>query len=349
MSTDYYEVLGLQRDADPDKIKKAYRKLAMKYHPDRNSDPEAETKFKEVSEAYSVLSDVSKRAQYDRYGTIDDSFRNRPPEDIFSHFDEVFSEMFGGRFRGSKGRQSRAHRGADLQYDLHLDFLEAVHGCTKDVNIVREVNCQPCRGTGLKPGSLPAPCMQCGGAGEVVQQQLFMQVRMTCTQCAGTGKVVTDPCGSCGGRGRTQVAESLSVTIPAGVDNNTHVRLNGKGLEGERGGPPGDLYIIVHVHDHNHFVRDNFDIYSETEIPYVVACLGGSVKVETLHGLVSVHIQPGTQSGQTYKLRAKGIKHPTTGRHGHHFLKMRIEVRTKFAEGELNAMKALAKTQGVEL
>jgi len=353
---DYYEVLGVARDASDVDIKKCYRKLAMKYHPDRNpDDAEAESKFKEVSEAYSVLSDAEKRGTYDRFGHaglrgagVEPGFANA--EEVFSQFSDMFGDLFGfggggGRGRGrSRGPQLR--RGADTEYTLELDFLEAVHGVSREITVPRYAVCDSCTGSGAEPGTQPSACGTCGGAGQVVQGHGFLRIRTVCPSCGGRGKVVTSPCHECDGVGRTRVTDSLSVTVPAGVDTGLQLRLTGRGDEGDPGAPAGDLYVHINVHDHERFRRNGADIVVEVPISYPQACLGATLMVPTVDGEEELEIPTGTPSGKVFTLEGKGV--PRIGRRGgrgDHHVQVVVAVPTKLSEEEDVLIRKLAQLQ----
>lgn len=310
---DYYDVLGISRDASDRDIKKAYRSAAMKYHPDRNpGDKEAEERFKEVSEAYEVLSDAQKKAAYDQFGHagVDPNsggfgggggFQGGGFSDIFG---DVFGDIFGG---GGGGRRSRVQRGADLRYNMELDLEEAVRGVEKKIRIPTLVACKTCGGNGAKPGTQPKQCGTCGGIGQVRMQQGFFSVQQTCPACHGEGSVVSDPCGSCSGRGRVEESKTLSVKIPAGVDTGDRIRLSGEGEAGMHGGPAGDLFVQVAVRKHPIFERDGRNLYCDVPISFVDAALGGELEVPTLEGRVKLKVPPETQSGKLFRLRSRGV------------------------------------------
>ncbi|NOY26166.1 MAG: molecular chaperone DnaJ [Oligoflexia bacterium] len=352
---DYYTVLGVGRDASDVEIKKSYRKLAMKYHPDRNpDDPQAENQFKEASEAYSVLSDAEKRATYDRFGHaglrgagVDPGFANA--EEIFSQFSDMFGDLFGfgggGRGRGrSRGPQLR--RGADTAYSLELEFLEAVHGVTREITVPRYAVCGTCSGSGAEPGTQPSACSTCGGVGQVIQGHGFLRIRTVCPGCGGRGKVVTSPCKECEGVGRTRVTDSLSVTVPPGVDSGLQLRLSGRGDEGDPGAPPGDLYVHINVADHERFRRNGVDIVVEVPISYPQACLGATLKVPTVDDEEELEIPAGTPSGKVFTLKGKGV--PRLGRRGgrgDHHVQVVVAVPKKLSEEEEEIIRKLAELQ----
>ena len=305
---DYYEVLGVERDVDADGLKKAYRRLAMKNHPDRNpDDTAAEERFKEGKEAYEVLSDANKRAAYDRFGHagVDTSATGGGSGGFRDIFDEVFGDIFGGR---GGGGGSRVYRGADLRYELELSLEEAVFGTTATIDVPSHVKCEPCSGSGAKPGTTPETCTTCEGVGQVRMQQGFFSLQQTCPTCRGAGKVIGDACDTCRGAGRVVKNRSLSVKVPAGVDVGDRVRLGGEGEAGESGGPPGDLYVEIAVREHPIFTREGTHLYCEVPIGFVPAALGGEIEVPALEGRVNLKIPPETQTGRLFRLRGKGVK-----------------------------------------
>ncbi|MGL5250713.1 MAG: molecular chaperone DnaJ [Enterovibrio sp.] len=310
---DFYEVLGVSRNADDREIKKAYKRLAMKYHPDRNlGDDTTAEKFKEVKLAYEVLIDQQKRAAYDQYGHA--AFEHGGGggggganfSDIFGDaFGDVFSDLFGG---GRRGGQPRAQRGADLRYNMELSLEEAVRGVTKEINVPTYICCDSCKGSGAKAGTSPQNCATCHGHGKVRMQQGFFAVEQTCPTCHGRGKIIKDPCEKCYGNGRVQTNKVLSVKIPAGVDTGDRIRLSGEGEAGEQGAPAGDLYVQMHVREHAIFTRDGNNLYCEVPVSFTMAALGGDVEVPTLDGPVKLKIPSETQTGRMFRVRGKGIQ-----------------------------------------
>jgi len=303
---DYYEVLGVNRDASEDEIKKAYRKLAMQFHPDRNPDnAKAEEQFKEAKEAYEILSDQEKRAAYDRFGhqAMEGMAGAAGGAGFGDAFGDIFSEIFGG------GRaRSNVYRGADLRYNLEISLEEAARGTETKIRIPTLETCEPCHGTGAKPGTEPTTCPTCQGQGQVRIQQGFFSLQQTCPRCGGAGKVVRDPCTTCSGAGRVKKQKTLSVKIPAGVDEGDRIRLTGEGEAGVNGGPPGDLYVVVRLRPHSVFQREENDLHCEMPISFTTAALGGEIEIPTLDGSAKIKIPAETQSGKVFRLRGKGIK-----------------------------------------
>ncbi|RMF20021.1 MAG: molecular chaperone DnaJ [Gammaproteobacteria bacterium] len=304
---DYYEVLGVSREATAVEIKKAYRKLAMRYHPDRNpGDKEAEEKFKEANEAYEVLSDESKRSAYDQFGhagvdgQAGGGFGGGGPS-----FSDIFGDVFGDIFGG--GRSSRSNRGADLRYTLELDLEEAVRGKTVEIRVPSHVRCEECNGSGAEKGSSPETCSTCHGAGQVRMQQGFFSVQQTCPRCRGAGKIIRVPCRKCHGAGVVEEEKTLSVKVPPGVDTGDRIRLAGEGEPGLNGGPSGDLYVQIAVREHHLFVRDGNNLYCEVPISIVDAALGGELEIPTLDGRLKLKIPAETQTGKLFRLRGKGV------------------------------------------
>ncbi len=328
---DYYEILGVSRNASKDELKKAYRRLAMKYHPDRNqNDKEAEEKFKEAKEAYDVLSDEQKRAAYDQFGHagVDPSAAaGGPGPGGFggANFSDVFGDIFGDIFGGGRGGGSRVNRGADLRYNLDLTLEEAVSGTTVKIRVPTLVPCDSCGGSGARKGSRPVKCSTCGGHGQVRMQQGFFSIQQTCPSCQGRGEVISDPCPSCHGQGRVRDHKTLSAKIPAGVDTGDRIRLSGEGESGENGGPPGDLYIHINVKPHPIFERDGNNLYCEVPVSFVTAALGGELDVPTLDGRVKLKIPAETQSGKMFRLRGKGVQSVRGGSVGDLFCRVVVE------------------------
>ena len=307
---DYYEILGVQKNASDDDIKKAYRRLAMKFHPDRNPDnKESEEKFKEAKEAYEILTDADKRAAYDQFGHAGVN----PQAGMgggagFGGFADAFSDIFGDIFGGGGQRRDRVYRGADLRYNLEISLEEAARGSETKIRIPTLEECETCHGSGAKAGTKPQTCTTCGGHGQVRMQQGFFSVQQTCPHCGGSGKIVQEPCTSCHGQGRVKKHKNLSVKIPAGVDEGDRIRLAGEGEAGVNGGPPGDLYVQIHLKTHAIFQREGDDLHCEMPISFATAALGGELEIPTLDGQARIRIPPETQSGKIFRLRGKGIK-----------------------------------------
>lgn len=308
---DYYEVLGVNRGATPDEIKKAYRKLAMKLHPDRNpGDAAAEEKFKELNEAYEVLSNDDKKAAYDRYGHagVDPSMGAGRGGPGFDGFADAFSDIFGDIFGGGRGSRSNVYRGADLRYNLEITLEEAARGAEKTIRIPTVETCELCNGSGAKPGTQPQTCTTCNGSGQVRIQQGFFSIQQTCSKCHGSGRIITDPCSHCRGAGRVKVNKTLEVKIPAGIDEGMRLRHSGHGEPGVNGGPPGDLYVEIHIKPHQVFERNGDDLHCEMPISFATAALGGEIEIPTLDGMARLKIPAETQSGKAFRLRSKGIR-----------------------------------------
>ncbi len=307
---DYYEVLGVPRDASADVIKKAFRRLAMKDHPDRNpGDADAEARFKEARAAYDILSDARKREAYDRYGHagVDPSAAGGFGGGGGGNFSDIFEDIFGDIFGGGRGGGQRVYRGSDLQYNLELTLEEAVFGTDVKIRVPTTVTCDACDGSGAEPGTSPETCPTCKGVGQVRIQQGFFSVQQTCPRCQGTGKVIPHPCGSCGGSGRVQQQNTLDVKIPAGVDSGDRIRLSGQGEAGINGGPAGDLYVQVRVKPHKLFQRDGNHLLCEVPISFATAALGGELEVPCLKGRVVLKVPAETQSGKQFRMRGKGV------------------------------------------
>ncbi len=333
---DYYEVLGVTREAGEQEIKSAYRKLALQFHPDRNpNNPDAEEKFKECSEAYAILADADKRAAYDRFGHAAVSGAGGGGFDptVFQDVSEIFGDFFGfGDLFGSGSRRgSRAQRGPDLREDVTLEFEEAVFGTETSVTVRRHETCEECRGSGAAPGKAPVTCRSCGGRGQVRYQQGFFSMARTCPTCHGAGSVITDPCAKCKGEGRVLRQRTVDAKVPAGVEDGTRIRFSGLGEAGAHGGPAGDLYVVLHVKEHPFFAREGNDLHCVIPISFSQAALGAEIRVPTLDGEHALKVPEGTQSGTTMRIRGKGV--PVLNGHGKGDLFVEVRVQTP---GKLN-------------
>jgi molecular chaperone DnaJ len=342
---DYYEILGIPRDAGEDEIKRSYRRLAMQYHPDRNpGDKEAEEKFKEASEAYEVLRDPEKREIYNRFGheglrgTGFTGFTGF--EDIFSAFGDIFEDFFG--FGTTRRGRTMARSGADLRYDLTLSFLDAAFGKEITIEIPKFVKCDSCGGSGAEPGTFPSTCQTCRGHGQVSRTQGFFNISTTCPDCHGEGEVIHTPCSQCQGQKRVRKRKSLSLKIPPGVETGSRLRLRGEGEEGERGGPPGDLYVVIHVEPHEFFQRDGDDIVCQIPISFFQAALGGDIDVPTLNGTRKLTVPKGTQSGQIFRLRGEGIHHMRGYGRGDEIVQIIVKTPTKLTKRQEELLREFA-------
>ncbi|MBI3000996.1 MAG: molecular chaperone DnaJ [Deltaproteobacteria bacterium] len=349
---DYYEVLGVNRGTSEEEIKKAYRKLALKYHPDRNpGNKDAEERFKELSEAYQVLTDPEKRAQYDQFGhaAFGDGGPFRGGFDFTSGFEDIFGDIFGEFFGTGTGRRRGRVRGDDLRYNLDITFEEAVFGTEKKIKVPRQGPCDTCHGSGCKPGTSPRTCPTCRGRGQVSFQQGFFNVSRTCTQCRGEGTIISDACGSCNGQGRVRKFHSLSVKIPPGVDTGSRLKLRGEGESGISGGPGGDLYVVIQAEPHPLFVRDGLDIICEIPIGFVQAALGVEIDVPTLEGKVKMKIPPGTQSGKVFRLKSKGVRDVHGYHQGDQLVRVMVETPTHLTGRQKELLKEFAALGGEEV
>jgi molecular chaperone DnaJ len=353
---DYYEVLGVARTASDGELKSAYRKLAMQYHPDRNpGDKIAEEKFKEAAEAYAVLCDPDKRSLYDRFGHqgvrgagggagFDPSVFNE-----FGDFADILGNMFGfGDIFGSSRRRGGPQRGADLRYDLEIGFEESAKGVETTIQIPRQENCETCQGSGAAPGSSPTTCNMCRGQGQIRSQQGFFTVARTCPQCQGVGKIISKPCTTCRGAGRVSRERKLTVKIPPGIATGQRLRLHAEGEHGSAGGPPGDLYVVVHVQEHQFFHREGDDLFCELPIGFPTLALGGSVKVPTLNGREDLHIPAGTQAGARFKLRGKGMPNVSGRGHGDLHVIANVAVPKKLTKEQKHLLEELSKSLPAE-
>lgn len=355
---DYYEILGVSRDADADTIKKAYRKLAIQFHPDKNpGDATAEEKFKEASSAYEVLSNQEKRARYDRFGHA--AFQGgggggqyQNVDDIFANFGDIFGDFFGGAFGGEPGRGGRRGRstgparGNDLRYRTEIRLEDVIKGLEKEVDFDTEANCDECNGSGAKKGTQASTCATCGGSGQVIARQGFFSVATTCPGCHGAGQTIKEKCTPCSGRGRIKSHRKIRVTIPPGVDTGTQLRVSGEGEGGFRGGPPGDLYVELIVKDHNRFEREGSQLYAQIEISYLQAVLGAEVEFETIDGEETVRIPPGTQPGAQIRVDGAGVPILRGRGRGDLLLSVVIEIPTKVSKDEERLLRQLAEISG---
>ncbi|MGB2782562.1 MAG: molecular chaperone DnaJ [Atribacterota bacterium] len=356
---DYYEILGLKKDATPEEIKKAYRKLALKYHPDRNSsDRGAEAKFKEINEANQVLGNPEKRARYDQYGSAEGmggfDFQGRGFSDFgnFGDFGDIFDSFFGTRTRGSE-RGTRSQKGANLRYNLEISFEDAAFGKETKIEVPNWEACSICKGSGAKPGTSPQTCPDCHGTGEIKRTQStifgqFVNVN-TCPRCAGEGKIIKDLCANCSGTGKVKKNRKVKIKIPAGVDTGHQLRVTGMGEPGERGGPSGDLYIVLYVKSHKIFERTGIDISCTHSISFVKAALGGVTAVHTLEEKVNLKIPAGTQSNTLFKLRGKGIFKIGTQQRGNQYVKIIVEIPKKMNDKQRNLLLEYAKLNGEDI
>jgi molecular chaperone DnaJ len=347
---DYYQVLGVNQQATQEEIKRSYRRLARQYHPDVNKNPDAEARFKEINEAYEVLSDSEKRSLYDRFGHAGPQAGFGGGD--FGGFEDIFDSFFGGMRTGTTARRGPV-RGADLRYDLSIEFEEAVFGCEKEIDVTRHETCPHCQGSGAEPGTQPIRCPQCNGTGEVRRQQQtflgsFIQVT-TCPRCQGEREIVTTPCTQCVGQKVVQVERTISVKIPPGVDDNTRIRLAGEGGPGARGGPTGNLYVVLHVKPHRHFRREDTNVLLELDINVAQAALGDKVQVPTLDGDEEFVVPAGTQTGETFKLRGKGVPHLRRSGRGDQLVVVHVLTPTRLTAQQKDLFKELGETLGKEV
>ncbi|MCA9653089.1 MAG: molecular chaperone DnaJ [Myxococcales bacterium] len=347
---DYYEVLGVARDAEPAQIKRAYRKAAMQFHPDRNpGDSEAEERFKEAAEAFEVLSDPEKRQLYDRFGHEGPSRAGfsgfSGSEEIFSHFGDLFGDLFGNLGFGGRGRGG-PQRGGDIKVQLEITMEDVVKGANRDVVVPRRETCETCGGNGAKPGTTPESCRHCGGRGQVIHRQGFFTLQTTCPVCRGEGRMVTDPCRDCSGTGTVQRETTLTVNVPPGVDDGQTLRIQGRGQAGPQGGPSGNLYVVLRLRPDPRFVRDEYDIHSKAEISMFQAALGCEIEVETLEGTETVEVKAGTQAGHVIVRRNQGI--PILGERGRgdHHVHLEVTIPEDLTKEEAEALRQMAETRG---
>jgi molecular chaperone DnaJ len=357
---DYYDVLGVDRNASQDDIKKAFRKLAREYHPDMNKDdPSAEEKFKDINEAYEVLSDPDKRSQYDRFGhtaqgsawgpggSQSTDFGGFGP---FESFDSIFDVFFGGGFGGSRTARTGPERGSDIRYDLEMSLEEAAAGLEREIEIRRLETCDACNGTGAKPGTAPTTCPVCGGTGRITETRStvfgFGTVSRSCSKCFGKGTVINDPCRTCDGRGRTPKTRKIKVTIPPGVDSGNRLKVEGEGEAGVRGGPPGDVYVFITVKPHRIFKRRGNDLICEQPISIYQAALGDEIEVPSIDGKTSLSVPEGTQPGTSFRLRGKGMPDVRGRGRGDQYVRVKVVIPTKLSEKEKELLMELARIQG---
>lgn len=350
---DFYETLGVAKNASEEEIKKSYRKLAMKYHPDRNPDSkESEEKFKEVKEAYEMLTNAEKREAYDRYGHagVDPNMGGGGgfgggAGGFADSFGDIFGDIFGGGGGGrSRNAGPQVYRGADLRYNLEITLEQAAHGFDTTIRVPSWDKCDTCSGSGAKPGTAPSTCTTCAGHGQVRMQQGFFSIQQTCPKCHGTGKIITDPCAPCGGAGRIKRNKTLEVKIPVGIDNGMRIRSSGNGEPGTNGGPAGDLYVEIHIKAHPVFQREGDDLHCEMPISFAKAALGGDIEVPTLNGKASFTIPEGTQSAKVFRLKGKGIKGVRSGYAGDLFCHVVIETPVKLTEKQKDMLRDFEKS-----
>ncbi len=353
MKRDYYDVLGVSRSASEEDLKRAYRKLALQYHPDRNpGDKAAEERFKELGEAYQVLSDQARRAAYDRFGhAAFEQGGGFGGFDFSAGFEDILGDLFGDFFGTGRGRgRSRARRGQDLQYQLEVTFEEAAKGCEKTISIPRLTRCATCSGSGAKPGTKAATCAQCRGTGQIRLQQGFFTIAKTCSTCGGQGTVVSSPCADCHGNGMLRQAHTLNVRIPAGVDHGSRLRLRGEGESGDHGGPSGDLYVLLRVAEHPIFLREGADVVCEVPVSFAQASLGVEIEVPTLDGPRQLKVPAGTQSGHAFRLRGLGVPDLNGGYgRGDQVVRLVVETPRKLSARQRELLEEFARISGEEV
>ncbi len=357
---DYYEILEVTRTSTSDEIKKSYRRLAVKFHPDKNpGDPHAEDRFKELGEAYEVLMDDQKRAAYDRFGHAAFAQGGGPGAGGFHDPFDLFREVFGGGggggggifeqfFGGGANTREARHRGSDLRYDLQIRLEEAAAGCEKEIEISKLDACGRCSGSGAEPGSRAASCPTCGGRGQVISSRGFFQVSQTCPRCRGTGQIVERPCKECGGEGRIENTSRIKLKIPAGIEDGSRLRSSRNGEAGIRGGPPGDLYVVIHVKEHEIFEREDDNLFCQLPVKFVTAAIGGEIHVPTLEGQASLKIPAGTQGGSRFKLRGKGMPSLNSGVRGDLIVLVLVEVPTRLNAEQRKKLEEFAELMGDE-
>lgn len=355
---DYYEVLGVAKDADADTIKKAYRKMAMQFHPDKNpGDKEAEDKFKEAASAYEILSNPEKRAQYDRFGHqafqqgggFGGGFSNA--EDIFSHFGDIFGDLFGGGMGGGRTqrRSSGPRRGADLRYVTEITLKEVIEGVEKEIEFDTDDNCDKCNGSGAEKGSTPTTCQTCGGRGQVIRAQGFFSMASTCPTCNGEGTIIKNPCGSCKGRGRQKNHRKIRLTIPGGVDTGTRLRVSGEGEGGYKGGPAGDLYVEIHVQEDERFERRGDHLITKVDLHYLQLLLGAEVEIPTVTGKKNLEIPKGTKPGQSLKISGEGLPSLKGSRRGDLYITIGVEFPDRLNADEEKLLRQVAQIKGIDV
>jgi molecular chaperone DnaJ len=352
MKRDYYDVLGVSRLASDEELKKAYRKLALRYHPDKNpGDREAEERFKEIGEAYAILCDAERRAQYDRFGHAAFEQGGLGGFDFSAGFEDILGDLFGDFFGTGRGRggRTRARRGQDLQYQLELTFEEAAQGCEKTLSIPRLTACTTCGGTGAKPGTKPTVCSQCRGSGQIRFQQGFFAIAKTCGTCAGQGTVISSPCADCDGAGARRRTHTLNVRVPAGVDSGSRLKLRGEGETGGNGGHPGDLYVLIRIAPHPIFTRDGVDVVCEVPVSVVQAALGTKLEIPTLDGPRKLDVPPGTQSGHVFRLRGLGVPDLNGYGRGDQVVRLAVETPRKLSARQRELLEEFARISGEEV
>ncbi len=349
MDQDFYQTLGVEKTASAAEIKKAYRKRAMKFHPDRNpGDTEAEENFKKAAEAYEVLCNEEKRQIYDQYGAEglkNSGFRGGSGnfEDIFSNFGDIFGDMFG--FGGSRRDHNGPMQGADLRYDLTISFMDAVHGTEQEIDITKRETCWTCEGTGVRPGHKPQTCATCRGTGQVSRSQGFFRVATPCPDCQGQGQVITAPCADCHGGGLIRKTKKVSLKIPAGVDTGARMRLRGEGEGGRRGGPSGDLYVVIHVDQHEYFQREGDIIYLLFPLSMSQATLGCTIDIPTIHGETSFTFPAGTQPGQSFTIKGEGAPSLRTKGNGNMIIESKVLIPEKLTKKQVELLNEFAKIE----